>query len=152
MKQGAWKCFPLQIRAKKGIRAAGGGEREGTSESGGPMVVAMDREGNKSACVSPPPSIYCWRHVSERLGDSGPNNSSSHPETCPLSPPQSHVSPHGNGTECPRSALNTHYCRLHCCCPTLQWLLQGQESWSQKQTLTMMTRRIFWKSFLWPRV
>lgn len=92
MKQGAWKCFPLQIRAKKkDSSAAGGGEREGTNESGG-SHGGSDGSWGQQKCLCVRISIYCWRHVSERPGDSGPNNSSSHPENLPSQPPQSHVS------------------------------------------------------------
>lgn len=48
-----------------------------------------------SACVSASPSIYCWRHVSERLGESGPNNSPSHPENLPSEP-----TPHPHPVTC----------------------------------------------------
>lgn len=135
------------FHSKKRYRSSRGHERVA-------MGVVMDLESNKRACVCPclPLStakdtwVFSWETAAQ----------TTLPLTrkiCPWAAPH-HMCPHmWPQSECPPLPWTQTSADCPSVAQQLQWHLHGRESFTPKlETLTMMTRRIFWKSFLWPRV
>lgn len=95
-----------------------------------------------------------------------PNNTSSHPENLPFQP-QQHVSPRVRKDLRVQAETPINTGTLLCATRTARLLQsvpapsRSHRDWgfcrevtspsAKLETLTMMTRRMFWKSFLWPR-
>lgn len=166
------KIFPLLIRGKS--TAAESTERRTERRAqplvAVPMVAARARRGNKSSTVCRSPHnilLTLCDCVTGRQVPRSPNNTSSHPENLPFQPLLACVSsredrPQSTNWKPPQtlgpSSMQQgqpNCCRLQQCPPELTLMRvstrrQRVLQWKLK-TLTMMTRRIFWKSFLWPR-